>query len=79
MFTEDEYQEYEESLKHYRDLKNSLDTAYDDGKSEGIAEGKAEGIINKARETAQKMKSKKYSIDEISDITGLSIEEIQKI
>eukprot|EP01107_Rhizomastix_libera_P010620 TRINITY_DN2752_c0_g1_i5.p1 TRINITY_DN2752_c0_g1~~TRINITY_DN2752_c0_g1_i5.p1 ORF type:complete len:124 (-),score=11.71 TRINITY_DN2752_c0_g1_i5:281-652(-) len=37
--------EYEESLKRYRDLKNSLDCA----KAEGLAEGLAEGI-EKGRE-----------------------------
>jgi len=39
---------YEDSLKIYRDLKNVIDTAFDEGKTEGIEEGiqkgKAEGI-----------------------------------
>ena len=51
-YSENEYQEYEKSLKTYRDLKNTLDTAFDDGFEEGSetgfskgkAEGKAEGI-----------------------------------
>ena len=38
--------EYEESLKVYRDLKNVVDTAYD--------EGKAEGSQQKALEVAKK-------------------------
>lgn len=30
-FSPDEYKSYETSLKYYRDLKNSLDTAKEDG------------------------------------------------
>ncbi len=30
-YTDAEYAEYEESLKNYRDLKNSIDTAFDEG------------------------------------------------
>jgi predicted transposase/invertase (TIGR01784 family) len=43
-YTPDERDDYEKSLKVYRDLKNVIDTAFDEGKAEGIAEGKAEGI-----------------------------------
>lgn len=47
-YSEAEYAEYEASLKTYRDLKNCIDTAFDEGKLEGKAEGlqqgKAEGI-----------------------------------
>ncbi|MCI5125334.1 MAG: Rpn family recombination-promoting nuclease/putative transposase, partial [Candidatus Electrothrix sp. AR5] len=31
-FTPDQVRSYEKSLKYYRDMKNSLDTAFDDGK-----------------------------------------------
>ncbi|ALG66512.1 Rpn family recombination-promoting nuclease/putative transposase [Beggiatoa leptomitoformis] len=43
-YTDQEYAEYEESLKVYRDLKNVIDTAFDEGKAEGLAEGLAEGV-----------------------------------
>ena len=32
--------QYENSLKVYRDLKGIIDTAYDEGKMEGLIEGK---------------------------------------
>lgn len=35
--------EYEDSLKAYRDIKNSLDTAKEEGRAEGREEGRAEG------------------------------------
>ena len=38
-------------------------------------EGKTEG----KKEDARKMLAKKYSLDDISEITGLSIEEIRKL
>ena len=59
-YTDKEYAEYEESLKSYRDLKNSMDTAFDEGKEEGKIE------------TAKKMKKAGYSVKEIAEMTGLS-------
>ena len=43
-FSPEEVWKYEQSLKHYRDMHNVVETAYDDGKAEGIEVGKAEGI-----------------------------------
>ncbi len=45
-FTPDQVRSYEKSLKYYRDLKNSLDTAFDEGKEEGRTEEKRQVIIN---------------------------------
>ena len=46
-FTPQEMREYEASKKAYRDIKNSIDTAKQEGLAEGIeigmAKGKAEG------------------------------------
>lgn len=38
-FSHDEVQAYEDSLKSYRDLKNSLDTAREEAREEGMREG----------------------------------------
>lgn len=40
-FTPTELREYEDSLKAYRDIKNSLDTAKEQGREEGMEEGLA--------------------------------------
>jgi predicted transposase/invertase (TIGR01784 family) len=45
------------------------------GIAEGRAEGRAEGIL----EIAKKMKAKGQPTDFIADITGLTIEEIEKL
>jgi predicted transposase/invertase (TIGR01784 family) len=64
-FDSNELRSYEQSINAYRDIKNSLDSAKKEGKAEGIAE------------TALKMKQKGLDINLISDITGLSKEDIE--
>jgi predicted transposase/invertase (TIGR01784 family) len=66
-YSEEEYQEYEHSLKVYRDLKNTIDTAYQDGISEGILR------------TAKNMKQAGVSIELITQTTGLSVAEIEQL
>ena len=74
-FTPQEYQQYEDSLKYYRDLKNSLDTAREEGRIEGLEEGK----IQEKRAIAKEMLNKGLDISLISEITGLTKEEIEKL
>ncbi len=74
-FSQEEYQNYENSLKYYRDIKNSLDTAKEEGRLEGKIEGKLEGKI----EDAIKMIEKGLEIPLIRDITGLSEQEINNL
>ncbi len=78
---------YQHSLKIYRDIKNVIDTAYDEGKIEGIiegeAKGKAEGLeegkaAGKA-EIARAMKSRGLDPEFIADVTGLSISQINDL
>ncbi len=69
----------EESLKYYRDLKNVVDTSFDEGKAEGIAEGKAEGIAEGKAEIARQMKSEGEPIEKIVRFTGLTADEIAKL
>lgn len=62
-FSAQEYQDYENSLKYYRDLKNSLDTARLDEKMEIAKKGLKEG----------------YPIEMISKMTGLTTNEISAL
>jgi len=66
-FSQQEYQEYEDSLKYYRDLKNSLDTAKEEGKIEGKIE------------IAKKMILKGMEVSIISEMTGLTAKEINEL
>ena len=70
-FDPEEKARYEESLKYYRDLKNVVDTSYEEGREEGKAEKEIEVII-KSQEAG-------LDVETISKITGRSIEEIKKI
>ena len=62
---------YEDSLKYYRDLKNSSDTAKEEGVIEGIEKG-----IDKVAKNALKIGK---SIPEIMDLTGLTKQQIEKL
>ncbi len=53
-----EYQRYQYSLKYYRDLKNSLDTAKEEGITKGIEQGRKEGLAKaKKNETLKLQKT----------------------
>jgi predicted transposase/invertase (TIGR01784 family) len=71
-FTPEERKAYQDSLKYYRDMKNVVDTA----KEEGVAEGKEKGIEKRNIEIAKKMKSQGFSNEQIADLTGLTANEI---
>ena len=66
-FTPDQVRFYEDNLKYYRDLKNSLDTAREEGILEGI------------EKVAIEMLLEKEPIEKIIRFTGLSLEQIEKL
>ena len=78
-FTPTELREYEDSLKAYRDLKNSLDTAEEKGVIKGIEIGRAEGRAEGIMLTAKNLKSMGLSIADIIKATGLSEDDIMKL
>ncbi|MBL7796680.1 MAG: hypothetical protein JNJ90_09275 [Saprospiraceae bacterium] len=66
-FAPDDKVKYEESLKYYRDLKNVVDTSFDEGKAE------------RSIEIARQMKSEGEPIEKIVRFTGLGSEEIGRL
>uniref|UniRef100_UPI0040277B8C hypothetical protein n=1 Tax=Prevotella sp. TaxID=59823 RepID=UPI0040277B8C len=78
--------EYEDSLKAYRDIKNSIDTALEKGREEGMAkglkkgreEGLAKGMEKEKISTARRLLSMGLSEEQVSTATELPLEEIQK-
>lgn len=78
-FTPDQVRSYEDSLKNYRDLKNSLDTAREEGITEGIITGKIEGKIERNIEIAKNALKKGLSRKDICELTGLSEAEIDEL
>ena len=77
--SKEEYKQYIVSLNAYRDFKNSIDTARDEGKAEGLAEGIEKGEKLKTIEFAKKLKTRGMPFDEISELTGLTVEKIEKL
>ena len=63
--------EYEDSLKAYRDVKNSIDTALEKGREEGMAKEKLS--------TAHRLLSMGLSEEQVSTATELPLKEIQKM
>jgi len=62
-FKPEDLLKYEDSLKVYRDFKNVIDTARDEGKDEGLTEGLAKGLAEgekkKERDMILRMKKKR--------------------
>jgi predicted transposase/invertase (TIGR01784 family) len=78
-FSSEQIEQYEESLKVYRDLKNVLDTAAEEALNKGRALGKAEGKTERNIEIARELKKMNVATDIISKSTGLSAEDIDKL
>lgn len=78
--TPKEQEEYkQEAMTTKMDRENILLTKWLDGKEEGLAEGREEGRIEGRREGAAKYKDLGVAPEIISQVTGLSLEEIQSL
>ena len=94
-FSKRELQEYEDSLKAYRDIKNSLESAEEkgrlkgraegrvegraEGRIEGRAEGRAEGRDERSLEIAREMLRDGESVEKIIRYTGLARQQIEEL
>ena len=86
-YTPEERQDYEDSLKVYRDMKNVLDTAElrgrEKGRKEGRREGRKEGIeqgtFEERRKNAKAMKALGLPLETIVKVTGMSADNIDKL
>lgn len=94
-FSPEERKAYEDSIKYYRDLKNSYDTAHQEGWVEGleageqlgmakgeqigIAKGRAEGEQQAIIKMAQGMQANGLDLKMIAAVTGLTEAEIKSL
>ena len=82
-FTRTQANYYEESLKQYRDIKNSFDTAREEGMADGLKKGMEKGmekgLIDAKLEIAIRALKKGFSVNDVIELTGLSEDEIKKI
>ena len=85
--SKEEYAKYWESEKIFYDNVGAFMAARAKGiaegeakgKAKGRAEGRAEGIEENKRENARKMKAKGYKAEDIAEITGLPVSEIDTL
>ena len=94
-FTPQEMREYEASKMAYRDIKNSIDTAKQEGLAEGMEKGiekgmelgmekgmkkgMAKGMNQKALDIARNMLADGIDINLIMKYSGLTQEQIEKL
>lgn len=78
-FTKEQYEAYEESLKVYRDWQNTIVTAEQKGMAKGMAEGIVKGRMEQNIANARSMKLAGLDYEIISQVTGLSKDEIDKL
>lgn len=83
MFTKTELSEYWDSLKNFRDWYSVISTAekkgIEIGMEKGREEGREEGVREANLNNARNLKKLGIAIDVISQATGLSKEEIEKL
>lgn len=79
-FNKDDIKEYEDSLKAYRDIQNSIDTAKEEGFAKGMAkgieQGIEQGIAKGEQKIVQAMIQQGCDVDFISKVTGISTDTI---
>ncbi len=94
-YSPEERQDYEDSLRVYRDMKNVLDTAELKGLKKGIKQGLEQGIkqgleqgieqgieqgaLEEKRKNAKAMKVLGLPLETIARVTGMSAEDIAKL
>ena len=71
-----EFQKYMSEEEDKKKIQNSL---LSEAKEEGIEQGYTSGINDGIKQTAKNMLKRNMSIEDISEITDLSIEEIKKL
>ena len=78
-YSPEERQDYEDSLRVYRDRKNVLDTAEWKGLKKGIEQGLEQGALEEKRKNAKAMKVLGLPLETIARVTGMSAEDIAKL
>jgi predicted transposase/invertase (TIGR01784 family) len=86
-FDEKERNQYEESLKVYRDMKGVIETAYNDGEKKGMEKGIDIGMEKEKQKVKEKedklilnaLNKDKYTPEEISEMLDVPLERVNLI
>ena len=88
--SKEEREKYDESIKVYRDNlavmayakekeRKEAERGRAEGLEKGLAEGRAEGTKQAQIDIARKLKDRGCAVEEIADITGLTLNELKEI
>ena len=78
-FTSDELQQYQKSLENMGEFENIITSTEERAREAGRVEGLTEGGHNKAKEIAANMLSAGMPVEQIAQLTGLEISEVEKL
>ena len=82
-FNSDELRMYEDSVNAFRDIVNAIRSAekkkFAEGRAKGLAEGRAEGRAEGLAEIARAMQAKGMAKDLIAELTGMSVDDINRL
>lgn len=79
MMSEEERRVYDDYLAYLGQELGILDTAKEEGREEGFLEGNLEGELKGKLEAARNALNKGFSLEDIAEITCLSLETVQKL
>ena len=65
--------------RYQRGMTEGMEKGRAEGREEGRAEGITQGKEEASRESARKMKAKGYDLGDIAEITGFSVDEVEKL
>jgi predicted transposase/invertase (TIGR01784 family) len=85
--TEADMEAYNKSILEYQDVRDAVDYAreeaseksFKEGVERGFKRGIKEGVNQKSVEIARKCFQKRMSLEEIAELTGLSVEQIKEL
>ena len=60
-------------------FERGMEKGIEQGRTEGIAEGEKSGAAQEKREIAKNLLTKKMSVSEIAEITGLTLSEVAEL
>jgi len=78
-WSKEELEAYDDRGIYIQDERGRIEYALEEGKKLGIEEGEKVGCNKKAREMANAMKIKGYPLEEISELTKIPEEEIERL
>ena len=82
-FSSDELRMYEDSVNAFRDIVNAIRSAekkkFAEGRAKGLAEGRAEGRAEGLAEIGRAMLAKGMAKDLIAELTGMSVDDINRL